>query len=756
MGKFCVERVRSRTLRLSRMIVIGALAVAGCGGDEPPLTDATETIGAGGGEIEVEGARLAIPPGALPADTEITISLTASPPPDEYEAYSPVFAFAPEGLEFAVPATLALSFDQAAVDPTVFWTEHLGSHFEVIGGAASAGTITVEVTHFSRGFAGNRSKRPCRAESGGIVREGESRTIACGLNGAGSQQQTCDDGAWEDEGGCEDSDVCVNGDTRLVVCGLNDSGAQGQLCADGQWQDDGGCEDSDVCTESDTRVLACGLNGNGSQAQSCQAGQWQDDGGCDDPDVCIDDDTRSVACGLDDNGTQTQICAGGQWQDDGACACGPGFAGADCSDCEAGRFGAGCALECPGGASDPCSGNGICDDGVAGSGTCSCEADFSGDECAQCTGGVEVTYAGTTLPAEIAGHYVEAFDCALEEGGAWFGGVDYQHCFRKADGSAWRIWNTGCGWEYGLVAPDSSGWQRHARTYSGQCSAIPPEQLDTRALTTSVFYDGFGTSFDDLASDYCGTSPTCTAGVEVIYAGTTLPAEIAGHYDEAFDCVLEEGGAWFGGVAYQHCFRKDDGSAWRIWNTGCGWEYGLVDPDSSGWSRHARTYSGQCSAIPPEQLDTRALTTSVFYDGFGTPFYDLDSGYCPASPTCTVGVEVIYAGTTLPAEIAGHYEEAFDCALEEGGAWFGGVDYQHCFRKADGSAWRIWNTGCGWEYGLVDPDSSGWQRHARTYSGQCSAIPPEQLDTRALTTSVFYDGFGTPFYDLDSAYCPAP
>ena len=618
--KFCVERARSRTMGLSRAIVIGALAAAACGGDEPPLTETTETIGAEGGAIEVEGARLEIPPGALPADTEITISVMASPPPDGYEAFSPVFAFAPEGLEFAVPVTITLSFDPDAVEPAVFWTEQGGSHFEWIGGTAGAGAITAEVTHFSRGFAGNGSKRPCRAGAGGVAGEGESRTIACGLNEAGSQQQTCTAGAWEDDGGCEDPDVCVNDDTRLVACGLNDNGAQGQVCAGGQWQDEGACDDSDVCTEADTRVLACGLNGNGSQAQSCQGGQWQDDGGCADPDVCTEDDTRVLACGLNGNGSQAQSCQGGQWQDDGGCA-DPDV----CVNDETRTVACGTADN--GTRAQVCAGGGWQDDG-----SCTCGSGYVGDDCSieQCSSDVQVTYAGSTLPAEIAGRYVEAFDCALEEGGAWFGGVDYQHCYRKDDGSTWRIWNTGCGWEVGLTDPDSGAWQRHARTYSGQCSAIPPEQLDARALTATTFYDGFGTPFGDLASETCPAPSTCTAGVEVVYAGTTLPAAIAGHYDEAFDCVREEGGAWIGGVDYQHCFRKDDGSAWRIWNTGCGWEYGLVDPDTSSWSRHARTYTGQCSAIPPEQLDTRALTTTVFYDGFGSPLDDLDSAYCPA------------------------------------------------------------------------------------------------------------------------------
>ena len=391
-----------------------------------------------------------------------------------------------------------------------------------------------------------------------------------------------------------------------------------------------------------------------------------------------------------------------------------------------------------------------------------------------CHPGVEITLAGAAVPPEMAGHYREAFDCAREEGGAWFGGVDFAHCFRKDDGSAWRIWNTGCGWEVGRLEPrdgrpgELPQWERYARTYSGQCAAIPAAQLDTRALTTATFYDGFGRPLDgiDATYDACGEAPQCHPGVEITLAGAAVPPGMAGHYREAFDCAREEGGAWFGGVDFAHCFRKDDGSAWRIWNTGCGWEIGRLEPrdgrpgEPPEWQRYARTYTGQCAAIPPAQFDTRALTTATFYNGFGEPIPGIEATYddCGEAPQCRPGVEITLAGAAVPPEMAGHYREAFDCAREEGGAWFGGVDFAHCFRKDDGSAWRIWNTGCGWEIGRLEPrdgrpgEPPEWQRYARTYTGQCAAIPPAQLDTRALTTATFYNGFGEPIPGIEATY----
>jgi hypothetical protein len=128
----------------------------------------------------------------------------------------------------------------------------------------------------------------------------------------------------------------------------------------------------------------------------------------------------------------------------------------------------------------------------------------------------------------------------------------------------------------------------------------------------------------------------------------------------------------------------------------------------------------------------------------------VDAGGSPDA--CLPGVTVTYTATALPQDISGFYDEAFDCARDEGGAWLGNVDFEHCFRKSDGSSWRIWNTGCGWEIGLIT--GGEWQRHARYYTGQCSQIPAEGLTTEALTTSTFFDGFGDPISNLTSSFEP--
>ena len=76
----------------------------------------TAMIGAGGGSIQTVSAggviiKLVIPPGALTQDTLIKVTpLSVSPLPDSSQSLLPGVKFEPEGLQFALPATLTLNF----------------------------------------------------------------------------------------------------------------------------------------------------------------------------------------------------------------------------------------------------------------------------------------------------------------------------------------------------------------------------------------------------------------------------------------------------------------------------------------------------------------------------------------------------------------------------------------------------------------------------------------------------------------------
>jgi hypothetical protein len=130
------------------------------------LERATVTVGAAGGTVSAGGALLSIPPGALAADTEITMSVSADPAPAGYAAYSPLYRFEPEGLAFAEPASISIPFaipaggdpDNPGSDPrlaTIFWSRRGASGFERTAAKIAGGVATASVTHFSAGFAAN-------------------------------------------------------------------------------------------------------------------------------------------------------------------------------------------------------------------------------------------------------------------------------------------------------------------------------------------------------------------------------------------------------------------------------------------------------------------------------------------------------------------------------------------------------------------------------------------------------------------------
>lgn len=70
---------------------------------------------------------------------------------------------------------------------------------------------------------------------------GQTQDQPCGLNGRGTQTNTCGAGSWT-AGPCVDPDVCLDGATRQMPCGANDAGTVDQSCGEGQWKDVGDCK----------------------------------------------------------------------------------------------------------------------------------------------------------------------------------------------------------------------------------------------------------------------------------------------------------------------------------------------------------------------------------------------------------------------------------------------------------------------------------------------------------------------------------
>lgn len=120
-----------------------------CGGVPPT----SAVIGSSGGTLTTtNGTSIEIPPGAIDADTVISVAESSAPPPSGIGAVTPVFDFGPDGIVFAHPVKITIPLASTAGPLSVWWTNHDGSGtFEPIGGSIVGNSIVVDVTHFSSG-----------------------------------------------------------------------------------------------------------------------------------------------------------------------------------------------------------------------------------------------------------------------------------------------------------------------------------------------------------------------------------------------------------------------------------------------------------------------------------------------------------------------------------------------------------------------------------------------------------------------------
>lgn len=238
---------------MTRGYVVTALAASillACGGgdDGGGGDPVVQGIGPEGGTVEGDGATLIIPAGALDEEVEIAVAETDAEAPDGFVAMSPVFEFTPDGLTFAAPIEVRITYDGADDGMEVIWSLAQGDGFEGVGGTADGETIVAEVSHFSRGFAG-------RAE----------------IPGGGA----CEDGSQCPVGwSCSDVGVCV------------DPGDGPAACADGADNDDDDLidADDDGCwgPEDDYETVDCddGIDNDGDGATD---GVTSGDTGCTSP-----------------------------------------------------------------------------------------------------------------------------------------------------------------------------------------------------------------------------------------------------------------------------------------------------------------------------------------------------------------------------------------------------------------------------------------------------------------------------------------
>lgn len=207
------------------------------GGGTSDDTEVSAKIGTAGGTLEAQGVSLDVPAGALEEDVVITAK-RGGEAPSAYEGLSPVFRFGPEGLQFKKPITISFDLSRAQDTAVVFFTKLGLSEFEDIGGDVKGSKITVEVSHFSSGFAG----LPLGSDAAMPSLDGGGENVDGGPDGATPE---LDGGTSDHDSGAPDGGAPDGGNTsggHVTITSRDDAGALASQTwaafqdGDGAWQ----------------------------------------------------------------------------------------------------------------------------------------------------------------------------------------------------------------------------------------------------------------------------------------------------------------------------------------------------------------------------------------------------------------------------------------------------------------------------------------------------------------------------------------
>jgi hypothetical protein len=218
---------RGHVHRLSKVAaVLAAFSVLGCGGgaSSPPAkqTATAAVTPEAGGTVKLpdDSVQLNVPPGAVPANTMITMTTTDAPAPQGITAVSPIMQFAPDGTVFQKPVTVTFTFKNAT-NPVVFWSNSTGG-YDLIEGTVTGSTIAAPVMHFSTGFVGERP-----AGSSDTCGDGVPCTagMTCGFGGGGNTGTTNGTGATNGTGPSSGGGTISGGGTMAGGNASHDGGA---------------------------------------------------------------------------------------------------------------------------------------------------------------------------------------------------------------------------------------------------------------------------------------------------------------------------------------------------------------------------------------------------------------------------------------------------------------------------------------------------------------------------------------------------
>ncbi len=382
-----------RSVHVSCHLYLACLLAVGCGESKPGVptgpggpTGSGESqtamiSAAGGGMISVDGTTLSVPPGALPADTQITMTSTTDTPPAAYAAwYSPVFRFEPDGLVFRMPVQVSFELAGSPTNPVVMWSLPAGG-FENRAGAVSGAIITTQVTHFSEGFA---APAPVDGVDAGVPADSapprpDGSVGTCNHNGVcdSGEGAACADCTPPDDAGLPLPDGSIGTCNHNAVC---DSG-EDENCPDCSVPIDGGvvlpdggggsCNHNAVCDPGEDPACPDCAHGGCNFNAVCDAGEdpaCPDCGIPTDGGVPLPDGNVPLPDGASGTCDHDAVCDPGE---DPACPdcahggcnfnalCDPGEDPA-CPDCGAPSDG---GVGLPDGGGGSCNDNAVCDPG---------------------------------------------------------------------------------------------------------------------------------------------------------------------------------------------------------------------------------------------------------------------------------------------------------------------------------------------------------------------------------------------------------
>lgn len=150
-------------MRASSLVVFVALtALASCSSSSsssptPAGDTVTQAIGPEGGTIQVGGAVVTFPKGAVAAPTTVTISAQdTTTPPAGFVALSKLFTCEPSGTDFAQPVEMRMPFVDDGKGASLRWSSGSDPSFKDLGGKVEGNVMVATVQHFSAGFVGRK------------------------------------------------------------------------------------------------------------------------------------------------------------------------------------------------------------------------------------------------------------------------------------------------------------------------------------------------------------------------------------------------------------------------------------------------------------------------------------------------------------------------------------------------------------------------------------------------------------------------